>query len=670
MSARPEDAPALGAHAALNFRSLFEASPSPYLVLTPGLTIVAVSDSYLRATMTTREAILHRNLFDVFPDNPDDPAATWVANLSASLQRVLATRAPDTMAVQKYDIRRPESYGAGFEERWWSTVNSPVLDSSGGVCWIIHRVEDVTELVRVSQDRSEQIGADQMIGSRKEQLEYELYGRGQELQAANQQLRKVNEELEGKDRERAELYQQLLRAQSSGSLAPVGPSQTDKPRAKSHFFWLSVAVLTLAVETVVFLQVWKTFSVDIQGAIHTRQVIEKTELLLSEMKDAETGQRGYLLTGNERYLEPYRAAVAAVPLSLAELRNLIVDEPRQESRLDHAQSLIGDKFAELGRTIDLRRTNQMARALEVVSTGRGQQIMDEIRTVMDQVKSEEIFLLDQRDQRSRSAGRTANIVMGGGMFLLLVLLVAGAVSIDRRTAHLRREAAGNAAAREAYRLLVWRLQALREEDRGHLARELRDELGQTLTGIKLDLGRAVKRLQESQADAADLRLDEALQNVDELIRATRRKAADLRPPLLDHVGLAAVLEAHAKEFQERSGVEARLEAPSELLPLDSEQRVALFRIAQESLTNVARHARASAVTIRLEQNEAKVRLTISDNGVGFQSPNDAGRSLGLLGMEERAKLLGGAFRVKSARGSGTIVTVELPLSHPRGSGRE
>jgi PAS domain-containing protein len=100
MSVRPEDASALGGSpAAPDFKALFEASSSPCLVLTPGLTIVAVNDSYLRATMTTREAILHRNLFDVFPDNPDDPAATGVANLSASLQRVLATRAPDTMAV-------------------------------------------------------------------------------------------------------------------------------------------------------------------------------------------------------------------------------------------------------------------------------------------------------------------------------------------------------------------------------------------------------------------------------------------------------------------------------------------------------------------------------------------------------------------------------------------
>jgi PAS domain S-box-containing protein len=128
----------------LDFRQLFESAPGLYLVLTPELQIVAVSNAYLQATMTQREQILGRHLFDVFPDNPDDPSATGVRNLNASLQRVLKNSVPDTMAVQKYDIRRPESEGGGFEERYWSPVNSPVFGRSGSVEYIIHRVEDVT----------------------------------------------------------------------------------------------------------------------------------------------------------------------------------------------------------------------------------------------------------------------------------------------------------------------------------------------------------------------------------------------------------------------------------------------------------------------------------------------------------------------------------------------
>src|SRR5512138_905849 len=116
-----------------NFRSLFESAPGLYLVLDPGpdLAILAVSDSYLRATMTKRPDIMGRRLFDVFPDNPDDPAATGTRNLAASIARAIETKAPDKMAIQKYDIRRPAEEGGGFEERWWSPVNTPVIGGDG-----------------------------------------------------------------------------------------------------------------------------------------------------------------------------------------------------------------------------------------------------------------------------------------------------------------------------------------------------------------------------------------------------------------------------------------------------------------------------------------------------------------------------------------------------------
>jgi signal transduction histidine kinase len=142
-----------------DFEALFHAAPAPFLVLAPpDFTIVAVNDAYLRATMTARAAILGRGLFDVFPDDPADPAATGVRNLRASLERVVAARRPDRMAVQKYDIRRPAAAGGGFEARWWSPVNAPVLGPDGAVARIIHHVVDVTEAVRLraagaAQDR-------------------------------------------------------------------------------------------------------------------------------------------------------------------------------------------------------------------------------------------------------------------------------------------------------------------------------------------------------------------------------------------------------------------------------------------------------------------------------------------------------------------------------------
>src|SRR5665213_849428 len=143
-----------------DFRLLFESGAGCCLVLAPDLAIVAVTDAYLQATMTKRPDIVGQFLFHVFPDNPDDPQATGTTNLRASLERVLAGRQPDTMPIQKYDIRRPQAEGGGFEERYWSPVNSPVLDETGEVTCIIHRVEDVTDLTRlktVEAERNETI---------------------------------------------------------------------------------------------------------------------------------------------------------------------------------------------------------------------------------------------------------------------------------------------------------------------------------------------------------------------------------------------------------------------------------------------------------------------------------------------------------------------------------
>lgn len=165
-----------------DFRWLFELSPGLYLVLDPELQIVAVTEAYLTATMTRRRDILHRSLFEVFPDNPDDPGATGVGNLRASLERVIRTGMPDTMPIQKYDIRRPPEQGGGFEVRYWSPRNAPVHDEDGELRYIIHRVEDVTDFVRLEQLEEQQKVANA-------EMQVELLQRSKELEDVNQRLR-------------------------------------------------------------------------------------------------------------------------------------------------------------------------------------------------------------------------------------------------------------------------------------------------------------------------------------------------------------------------------------------------------------------------------------------------------------------------------------------------
>ena len=185
-----------------DFQLLFESAPGLYLVLTPDLTIVAVSNSYLAATMTERSAIVGRGLFEVFPDNPEDASATGVQQLRASLERVLATRAPDTMAVQKYDIRIPGS--SQFEARYWSPINSPVLDARGEVQYITHRVEDVTEFVRLREHGSALSKTSEALRSHASRMEAEIYQRAQQVQAANEQLRGVIEDLVNANRAKSD----------------------------------------------------------------------------------------------------------------------------------------------------------------------------------------------------------------------------------------------------------------------------------------------------------------------------------------------------------------------------------------------------------------------------------------------------------------------------------
>jgi diguanylate cyclase (GGDEF)-like protein/PAS domain S-box-containing protein len=176
-------------------RRVFNATSVPYLIMAPDFTIVAANDAYLAATLTRREDIVGRGMFEVFPDNPQDPQAHGVAALTASLQRVLLTRQSDTMPVQKYDIRQPPEQGGGFTERYWSPVNSPVLDDAGNVTYIIHRVEDVSDFVRLKSLIDAGTEDTDALNRRIQMLEKEMFQRSRELQETNRRLREANEQL-------------------------------------------------------------------------------------------------------------------------------------------------------------------------------------------------------------------------------------------------------------------------------------------------------------------------------------------------------------------------------------------------------------------------------------------------------------------------------------------
>ncbi|MFJ9904624.1 ATP-binding protein [Streptomyces sp. NPDC101152] len=180
-----------------DFRLLFDATLSPLLVLSPDFTIVEVNRAYLTATRTDR-GIVGRPVFDVFPDNPDDPSADGVANLRRSLETVVASGRTDTMALQRYDI--PAGEEGTFAERYWSPVNVPVLDAGGQVRYILHRVEDVTEFVHLRRVGREQRRAVAEAQMRAEGMEIDLFVRAREIREVNEQLSRVNAELDSAGR--------------------------------------------------------------------------------------------------------------------------------------------------------------------------------------------------------------------------------------------------------------------------------------------------------------------------------------------------------------------------------------------------------------------------------------------------------------------------------------
>jgi len=217
------------------------------------------------------------------------------------------------------------------------------------------------------------------------------------------------------------------------------------------------------------------------------------------------------------------------------------------------------------------------------------------------------------------------------------------------------------------RALAARLQNVREDERTRVAREIHDELGQACTALKMDLALLVKQLPRNKKRLHE-RSESMLRLIDGMIHSLRRIASELRPSTLDDLGLTAALEWQAQEFERRSGVRCEVALPAEELALDSARATAVFRIFQETLTNVARHANATRVDVRMVSDAESLVLEVSDNGRGIEETHASSpRSLGLLGMRERALLLGGEFQIMGAPRKGTTVTLRLPLTK-RGAG--
>lgn len=215
--------------------------------------------------------------------------------------------------------------------------------------------------------------------------------------------------------------------------------------------------------------------------------------------------------------------------------------------------------------------------------------------------------------------------------------------------------------REQFQALAERLRRAREEERTRVARDLHDQIGQILTAIKLDLTWMGRHLPKGKDELRE-RLHSTISLINEGVRSVRRICSGLRPGVLDDLGLAAAIEWQAHEFAARTGIECAVSVPVAELSLETEQATEFFRIFQECLTNVMRHAEARSVSVTLRESEGDLVLIVADDGKGF-CESDVSDSLGFLGMKERAQVCGGSLEIASAPGIGTTVALRVPL-HP------
>ena len=408
---------------------------------------------------------------------------------------------------------------------------------------------------------------------------------------------------------------------------------------------------------------------DIAEASHTRSSLNR---LLQHVLDAETGSRGYLLTGDPRYLEPYDAAVAEIGQQLDALRLAYRPSAEEFNTLTQLTRNVQRKLAEMDLSVRMRKQGNEDAWKFVLMTDVGKQHMDAIRdqaTKLINASAARMEVSQVQVHRSLMLSRVgiAAVVMAGLLAFYLYLRQTTALKLageqQQKVLQQERDLLERQVRERTATLaeLATHLQLVREEERGHLARELHDELGALLTAAKLDVARLKSRL-GTQSPEVSQRLQHLTESLNSGIALKRRIIEDLRPSSLSNLGLTASLEILAREFSERSGVE--ITTGLEQVELDESRQLTVYRLVQESLTNVGKYAEAKQVEISVRNYGNHVEVDIKDDGKGFDVGDIRPSTHGLAGMRHRVEAAGGRLTVSSAPGSGTRISAILPKGSP------
>ncbi len=402
----------------------------------------------------------------------------------------------------------------------------------------------------------------------------------------------------------------------------------------------------------------------------TQSTRAKLSLLMQQMLDAETGLRGYLLTGEERYLEPYNSASAAISSSMDELRSIFIMDPKELATFTPLARQVERKTSEMELSLRLYRQGNDEAWRFVMFTDVGMENMDAIRghikTLMDSIDQRvKSNLADIEQTLGLSRLGIATVTALGILGFFMYLRQANALQhshqreqeIQRDERNRLEEVVRDRTA--ALTELATHLQQVREDERAHLARELHDELGSLLTAAKLDVARLKSKIDTSAPEVSE-RVTHLIETLNSGIALKRRIIEDLRPSSLSNLGLTTALEILTREFGDRSNID--VECSLEQVDLPESTQLTVYRVVQESLTNIGKYARASHVIVTVHNYPTYVAVQIQDDGQGFEPASMRPNSHGLAGMKHRVEAVGGRLTVASQPGKGTTISAVIPLS--------
>jgi signal transduction histidine kinase len=394
--------------------------------------------------------------------------------------------------------------------------------------------------------------------------------------------------------------------------------------------------------------------------------------LIKSVLDAESGQRGYLLTGNPEYLEPYNVGLENVAAAFKHLDVVYNREPASAKLLQKLHQLTETKLSELAITVKMQQEGKRQTGRDFMQSGIGQEYMNDIRNTGNALLELENAHLQssQEEVADILLFSRIGVALLSSISLLLVLLnmrhnqaFKAQQELHQQSMQLEQQRLQSEVEKRTAQLVELNnhLQTAREDERHRIARDLHDELGALLTTAKLDVARVRSRLSDHAPEAME-RLNHLVDTLNAGIALKRRIIEDLWPSTLSNLGLVATLDILGKEFAKSAGIQVH--CALQPVQLKGSAELVAYRLVQEATTNIAKYAQARNVWLSLSSQEGTIEISVRDDGTGFDTHNHNDKAHGLLGMRYRVESEGGSLELVSNAGQGTLVRATLPVDTP------